>query len=89
MVILSLIQYNFFYYFSLLFFVTLVERQFLINFYYVKFLVKHNILLATRSFQKRSIQARPQGGAIGAKPPQNFCLPPQNFSGLKFQWLMI
>ena len=24
-------------------------------------------------------QARPQGGAFGAKPPQNFCLPPQIF----------
>ena len=37
----------------------------------------------------RMVRARPQGGAFGAKPPQNFCLTPPNFSGLKFQWLMI
>ena len=56
MVILTLIQYNFFYYFSLLFFVTLIERQFLINFYYVKFLVKHILLVkhfATFDFDQK------------------------------------
>ena len=30
----------------------------------------------------------PRGGIRG-KAPQNFCLTPPNFSGLKFQWLMI
>ena len=45
--------------------------------------------MASQRMNDENCQARPQGGAFGAKPPQNFCLPPQNFSGLKFQWLMI